>query len=52
MKRKTKMTLGVLVWLGIGLFSMVLGWEHFLTYTTGTYVYITFVLPFEGGKDE
>jgi len=47
MKRKTKLLLGIFTWFGMGLFSMVLGWTHFLTYVFGTYIYITFVLPYE-----
>lgn len=52
MKRKTKLLLGVSVWFAIGLFSMVLGWEHFITYIIGTYIYLTFVLPYEEEEEK
>jgi len=47
MKRKTKLFFGISIWLGIGLFSTIFGWEHFVTYVIGVYTYLTFVLPFE-----
>ena len=48
MKTKTKKILGWLTWLFFGLFSMVLGWTHFLIYVIGTYLYVIFI---EGVKE-
>ena len=38
-KKKEANKLGILAWFLLGVFSMILGWTHFLTWVIGTYVY-------------
>lgn len=47
MKQNTKLIIGLLVWFGFGLASMIsLGWQHIVTWVIGTYLYIIFVEPY------
>lgn len=34
---------GVVIWFLIGIFTIVLGWTHFLTYIIGSYLWYAFV---------
>lgn len=47
MKREYKFLIGITVWLLLGAFSTVVNWSSPIMWVIGTYVYITFVEPFE-----
>jgi len=46
MKRENKLMIGICLWFVLGLFSIVLGWEHFVTWVISTYIYYVFVEPY------
>ena len=53
MKRKTKILLGISVWFAIGFtFFLVYKLPSFVAYVIGTYIYLTFVLPYVEEKDD
>ncbi len=43
MEKKTKYQLGWSAWFGLGLFTMILGWEHFIIWVLSAYAYYAFV---------